>query len=80
MHLNKDQSFSRSFNLLNRLHVEYGKRWHGHYVFIGASFNYFLRDLDTPDFYKINSIKISSGQLFGLTTDFWPGYTFGFQI
>jgi hypothetical protein len=79
VHFNKDLSFDHSFNLLNKLHVEYGKRWQGHYIFIGASFNYFLRDSAT-DFYKINSLKISSGEFFGLSSDFWPGYTFGFQI
>jgi hypothetical protein len=81
LHLNRELSFDRAFNLLNRLHVEYGKRKLGGYFFVGVSFNYFLRDAEVgADVYKINSLKISSGKLFGLGSDFWPGYTFGFQI
>jgi hypothetical protein len=74
-------TFSADPNLLNRLHVEYGKRKLGGYFFVGVSINYFLRDAEVgADVYKINSLKISSGQLFHFNTDFWPGYTFGFQI
>jgi hypothetical protein len=81
LHLNRDLKFDRSFNLLNRLHVEYGKRFMGRYVFVGASFNYFLRDSEiAEDVYKINSLKVSSGHFFNFNSDFWPGYTVGFQI
>lgn len=81
LHLNREQKFDRSFNLLNRLHVEYGRRFMGRYVFVGASLNYFLRDAEIgADVYKINSLKVSSGQFFNFNTDFWPGYTVGFQI
>ncbi len=81
LHLNKERKFDRSFNLLSRLHVEYGKRFMGRYVFVGASLNYFLRDAETgTDVYKINSLKISTGKFFDFNSDFWPGYSVGFQI
>lgn len=81
LHLNRKLEFDRSFNLLNRLHVEYGKRFMGRYVFVGASFNYFLRDAEvSADSYKINSLKISTGKFFDFESDFWPGYSIGVQI
>jgi hypothetical protein len=81
LHLNRKLEFDRSFNLLNRLHVEYGKRFMGRYVFVGVALNYFLRDREVgADEYKINSLKISTGKFFDLDSDFWPGYSVGIQI
>lgn len=81
LHLNRKLEFDRTFNLLNRLHVEYGKRFMGRYVFVGVALNYFLRDKEVGvDEYKINSLKISTGRFFDLESDFWPGYVIGIQI
>jgi len=79
LHLNRDMSFDKSFNLLNRFHFEYGKRWRGHYVFVGASLNYFLREEESGDVYNIRTAKIDSGKLFGMSTEIWPGYGIGIQ-
>jgi len=80
IHLNREINFDNSFNLLSRLHIEYGKRWFGRYVFIGASFNYFIHEIQDVEVYKINSPKLSAGNLFKYSSTFWPGYTVGVQL
>jgi hypothetical protein len=82
LHLNRTLTFDRSFNLVNKFHVEYGKRFHGMHFFFGFSLNYFMHEAedDTTDVYNINSLVISSGKLFDLNTAFWPGYALGIQF
>ncbi len=81
LHLNKDLTVDRSFNLLNKLNLDYGKRWHGRYVYAGISLNYFLHEIqDTVDHYKIRSVVFSSGSMFGRSGDFWPGYEMGLHF
>lgn len=80
IHLNRDMSFDDSFNLLNKLHFEYGKRIFNHYVFVGASLNYFLSETENNKPYKINSIIFSLGDVHGLKSVLWPGYTVGIQL
>jgi len=79
LHLNRDMSLDRSFNLLNRFHLEYGKRWKGHYLFVSVSVNYFLCEEESGDVYKIRSAKFDAGKAFGLSTEIWPGYGVGIQ-
>lgn len=78
MHLNRSMSFDKSFNLLNRLNFDFGKRWRSMYLFAGASLNYFV--FEPQDDYQIRSIKISTGKIFNLTSELWPGYSFGVQF
>ena len=58
----------KDFNLLSKLHVEYGKRWKGkRYFFVGASVNYFLLEQEAViKNYHIKSAVITSGKLFDL--------------
>lgn len=81
LHLNRDLSFDKAFNILTRLNFDYGKRWRWLYVFAGVSVNYFLHDVeDSEDTYKIGSKKFDAGKLFGHKAEVWPGYTFGLQF
>ena len=79
LHLNRTMSFDKSFNLVTRLNFDFGKRkWGGMYVFAGASLNHFLHE--PQDDYKIRSVKISTGEIFNLTSEIWPGYSLGLQF
>lgn len=78
LHLNRTLNFDKSFNLVNRFNFDFGKRWRSMYLFVGASLNYFL--YKPQDDYKIKSIKISTGEIFKLSSDLWPGYSFGIQF
>ncbi len=81
LHLNRSLSFDDSFNLLSRLNLDYGKRWRSLYFFAALSLNYFiLEDEGDGDVYKIRSVKISTGKLGELKSEFWPGYAFGIQF
>jgi hypothetical protein len=81
LHLNRDLSLDRTFNVLTRLNFDFGKRWRWMYLFAGVSANYFLHDAgDSEDTYKISSKKIDAGKLFGHKAEVWPGYTFGLQF
>jgi hypothetical protein len=78
LHLNKNKSIDKSFNLLNRLNVDYGKRWHSMFVYVSVSLNYFLY---TPgSSYNTRSITLNTGNVFGLDTTLWPGYGIGIQL
>jgi hypothetical protein len=79
--LNREMNFDKKFNLVSRLHGEYGRRVKGKYVFVGAALNYFLHDKNVEmKEYKINSAIISAGKLFNQKAEFWPGYSLGFQL
>jgi hypothetical protein len=81
LHLNRELSFDKTFNVLTRLNFDYGKRWRWLYVFAGVSLNYFLHDAeDSEDAYKVNSKKFDAGNLFDHKAEVWPGYTFGIQF
>lgn len=86
IHLNRDKKVDENFNLVTRLNFDWGKfKWgkayRSYYWFIGASINYFIfePDTDQPE-YTVNSIEISTGQLFDLKTKFWPGYNVGLHF
>lgn len=48
------------------------------YLFAGASLNYFLHE--PQDEYQIKSVKISTGEIFNLVSEIWPGYSVGLQF
>lgn len=88
IHLNKNMSLDRSFNVLTRANVEFGIRKIGKfnipggYILAGPSLNYFLyagteRGADN---YNIRSIRIPVGKFMGYLADFWPGYTVSYQF
>ena len=82
MHLNRNRNFDKTFNLLNRINLDFGKRkWSG-YMYVGVSLNYFIyADGEAgADVYKIRSVVIPAGHPFNLNADFWPGYSAGFQF
>ena len=81
LHLNRSTSFDKSFNLLTKLHVEYGKRFKWLYVFAGISMNYFVFDSqEGSDVYKVRSVKWSTGDIGPWTSEAWPGYSIGLQL
>ncbi|GHM99815.1 hypothetical protein WSM22_13050 [Cytophagales bacterium WSM2-2] len=80
LRMNRENKLDKEFNLVGRLHAEYGKRFKRHYVFIGGALNYFLHDPEVSvNDYHINSTVFSAGNLFGNKAEFWPGYTLGIQ-
>ncbi|HOX81751.1 MAG TPA: hypothetical protein PLS08_01880, partial [Chryseolinea sp.] len=82
LHLNKEMKIDQDFNLLTKLHVEYGKRLKGKkYVFANASLNYFMMEPEgSVDNYHIKSLVIDTGKIFGLNSFVWPGYGVGIQL
>jgi len=81
LHLNRDLSYDKNFNVLTRLNLDYGRRWRWLYFFAGVSLNYFLQDaMGTEDVYKIGSKKYDAGELFGHKAQVWPGYAVGVQL
>ena len=80
IHLNRDMSFDKVFNLITRLNVEYGIRWKSKYIFAGLSLNYFVYEPEDEVVYKINSLKISTGDIGGMASSMWPGYGVGIQF
>ncbi len=79
--MNREKKWDKEFNLVSRLHAEYGRRFKGHYVFVGAALNYFLynKEVDVNEFH-INSKVISVGELLTKKAAFWPGYSVGVQL
>ena len=79
--LNREMNLDKKFNLVSRLHAEYGRRVKGRYVFVGAALNYFLhnREVEMSE-YRIQSAIISTGNLFNKKAELWPGYSVGFQL
>jgi hypothetical protein len=80
LHLNRTTKLDRSFNLLSRLNMEYGKRRGPFYVYLGLSLNYFVYEEDDESVYKVSSVKFSSGKIAGQSSECWPGYTVGIQF
>jgi hypothetical protein len=81
IHLNRELSFDHSFNLLNRLNVDYGKHWRSLYIFAGVSLNYFLHEAgETVEDFKIRSVTMSAGRGLGYESNVWPGYEVGLQF
>jgi hypothetical protein len=79
MHLNRDLSFDKSFNVLTRLHCDFGKRFSSFYLFGGLSLNYFLSESSEENIYAVRSVKVR-GKISGLNSDVWPGYSIGLQL
>jgi hypothetical protein len=81
IHMNRDMSFDKTFNLLTKLNLEYAKRWKFLYVYAGVSLNYFIYDGadENSDVYKIRSVKISTGNVGSSKSEIWPGYSAGIQ-
>jgi hypothetical protein len=92
LHLNKEMKLDRTFNLVTRLNLDWGKRypdpkppkkgdprfpyWYG-----GISLNYFLMEPQGDEkVFDIKSPEISAGKLWGLAGKLWPGYTLGIQL
>jgi hypothetical protein len=81
IHLNRTMSFDKTFNLVNRLNLDYAKRWRSFYFFVGVSLNYFIYESEVgSDVYKINSLRMPAGKFMGLSSDLWPGYAVGVQL
>ncbi|HEY5825204.1 MAG TPA: hypothetical protein VIT44_12590, partial [Cyclobacteriaceae bacterium] len=81
IHLNRSMKLDKDFNLVNKLHVDYGKRIRSFHWMVGLSLNYFLYELkEQSDSYKINSWRVATGKAFGYNSEFWPGYRVGFQF
>ncbi len=82
LHLNKKMSFDKSFNIVGKLHLEYGKRLKGSkYIFVSASINYFLLEQEQViTDYNIKSAVLESGKFFDLNSFIWPGYAIGVQL
>jgi hypothetical protein len=81
MHLNAGRAFDPSFNLLTRLHFEYGyRKWFGWQYFAGISFNYFVHEGEDTSAYHINAPVIALGNLGKHFSSFWPGYSIGIQL
>ena len=79
LHLNRTLNFDKSFNMLTRLNFDFGKRkFKSRYVFVGTSLNYFLHK--PLDEYNIKSFKISTGEIYKLVGELWPGYSLGLQF
>jgi len=82
MHLNRESGLDRSFNLLTRLHFEYGRRkWFGWHYFAGVNINYFLhQDVEAGDIYHINARVLELGKVGRYYASLWPGYSLGIQF
>ena len=80
IHLNRHIHFDRDFNLVTRLNFEWGKRRSFYYWFVGLSLNYFMFEEGEEQPYQIESFRVSTGNLAGLRTSFWPGYSVGVQL
>jgi hypothetical protein len=79
--LNREQKLDKQFNLVSRLHAEYGRKFRGKYVFVGAALNYFVHDQNVEmKEYRINGAVISTGEFFNKKAEFWPGYSLGVQL
>ena len=80
IHLNRSLSFDKAFNLVNRINLGYGKRIRSFYLVAGISINYFLHEEGDEGVYKVKSSKVSTGKLFELGTELWPGYEIALQF
>ena len=82
MHLKRSMSYDRSFNLLTRLHVEYGyKKKFGPRYFAGVSLNYFAHEsTDVAGDYHIAAPVVALGNAGDVLNSLWPGYAVGIQF
>lgn len=81
MHLNRTMTLDKTFNLLTRLNVDYGRRFKFLYLFGGVSLNYFMYEGgESAAYYEVRSIKFSTGELNGWKTEMWPGYSIGLKF
>lgn len=80
LHLNRQWSFDKTFNLVTKLNVEIGKRYGSRYLFVGASINYFLFEHEGLEEYIFQTATINTGKVFDLSSQAWPGYTIGVKI
>ncbi len=81
MHLNPKDHIDKTFNMVTRLNVDWGKRkplksrcWT-----VGVSLNYFMFETDKKD-YQVQSINADTGKLLKWNTMIWPGYSAGIQF
>lgn len=81
IHLNRNGSIDKAFNLVTKLNVEIGKRKGSKYFFVGASLNYFLyKTTDGNEEYAVQTVAINTGRILDLSSKFWPGYTAGLKL
>jgi hypothetical protein len=81
IHLNRDKTIDKTFNLITKLNVEIGKRYGGKYLFGGLSINYFLfKDMEGVEQYTFRTVTLNTGSVLDLESLLWPGYTAGLQF
>ena len=81
LHMNRNLKLDRSFNLLSRVNIDWGKRRGSVYFYGGVSFNYFLyKTQEIANVYKPNSVVLYSGKALSLQSSVWPGYEIGMQM
>lgn len=82
MHLNRSLGYDNSFNLLTRLHVEYGyKKKFGVRWIAGVSLNYFAHEsTDVQGDYRISAPVVTLVRNSRVSSSLWPGYSFGIQL
>ena len=81
IHLNRELQLDKTFNVVTRFHIEWGRRYRFLYWYGGVSANYFLQDSkEDKALYKINSTKIAAGKVGEWGSFVWPGYTIGIQL
>jgi hypothetical protein len=82
MHLNRTMALDKTFNLVSRINVEYGKRYRGMYFFGGVAANYFLTETspDSIQDFGLSVANVQTGKTFGYNASFFPGYSAGVQF
>ncbi|HEY0743819.1 MAG TPA: hypothetical protein VGD40_20280 [Chryseosolibacter sp.] len=81
IHLNRNKTFDKVFNLVTKLNIEMGKRYGGKYLFGGMSINFFVyKEQDGTVPYEFYTIALNTGKVFDLESLLWPGYTVGVQF
>ncbi len=82
LHLNRKMSFDKRFNVLTRAHIEYGLRFFGLHIFAGASLNFLVEedDNETSTVREVKSYRRKTGDVFGYSSQLWPGYCVGIQL
>ncbi|HEY0652041.1 MAG TPA: hypothetical protein VGD65_02895 [Chryseosolibacter sp.] len=81
IHLNRNRTLDKTFNLVTKLNFEIGRRKGSKYFFVGASLNYFLYETrDGIEEYSFNTIALNTGKVLDLSSQLWPGYTAGIKL
>jgi hypothetical protein len=83
MHLNRDNGLDRSFNVLTRLHFEYGlRKWFGWHYFAGVNLNYFIHQdgESAVTVYHVQAPVADLGRVGKYFSSAWPGYSVGIQF